>query len=991
MKYRYADSVTIVLLVLIAAGQVSAILPDQLTVDVGDVTGDGQSDYAVLTKRSLRAPGYRVWSYDGAGTYTPVAAPEVRTYRGYVDSDPNLQVNAWVDENNLIDINFNDGRHHTQRQTNLPVDLSGPSGTADPGTGNIEIARSVNRVSPTPSGYVIPKYTMSKMRVGVDICNDVYVAKGSSIDAAVGLCEQRINDSDHFYARDMSLAWEITEVVVRVGGDPASWKTFWKGDDGITPYKFNTKLRFKAPGGGGSAGRVFSAKVDFPNAHSATLGSTSPYSRSLGHEVAHGMGVGHYSDWMDTMSGSNSALGLGTVQKMIEELHLASETSAPAILYGSELAPHAMWDAANTQEGQPVLIDLLENDYDGNGDTIHLAYVDSTSERGGTIKVVSDGIVQYTPPTGYVGVDRFTYHAADSRGLTNRNGRVKVYVRNTGLATHLLLDEQDGATAHDVGPYQAHGTLDSGITPFSTGSQTGIIGNALENLADSVTKARITSDIGDPLSDSLSVSLWVKFNTLPTSDAAIISKGGAVIRGRVDNIRGGWAISVDDGKLYFACKLQTDSQYEGHLADLRDTSNVQTGQWYHLVMTMDRQHKRLRAWINNLEVTNTLAGTVIPDGLIENYYPLTLFNCASDDASLPCVIDDVRIFNNVLSIQEVSDLYATNDDIPAGAPNPPSPSDEVLAGQPISWIPGKPNAYDYRVYLGTDYNSVLNATVDSPEFKGIQNTTTYTPSTQPHTQYFWRIDEVVGSTVVTGDVWRFYTGGTELFGPALANSGFEIQTVDPAMSISGVQSWYDTSYTYTTWAGYSSATFPPAQGSNWAELGNAKWIYQQIGLWTPSTTYDVYALLGAKAGSTFRGAKISLWAGGDVAAASDGVDLAAIGAVQVDSTELLKPSLTAPASTSVRQTLSTGSGHKTGDPLWLRIEQGGGNGRTLVDDVQVTPLLSGKRGYPDFVTLADQWLQTNCGLCNGADLTGDGNVTSADLIEFANRWLSDAF
>ncbi|AQT67159.1 Alpha-amylase/pullulanase [Anaerohalosphaera lusitana] len=941
MKQRKAGSMLIVCACLVLAcvflvDPAQAILPDNLTVNVGDVTGDGQSDNAVLTKRSLRAPGYRVWSYDGLN-YTQVAVPEVRTYRGYIDSDTDVMVNAWVDENNLIDINLNEGRHHTARLTDLSVDLSGPDGTADPGTGNVEVTRSVDRVSPTASGYVIPKYTMSKLRVGVDICNDMYVAKGSSIAAAVGLCEQRINDTDYFYARDMGLAWEITEVVVRVGGDPPSWKDFWAGNDGITPYNFNTKLRFKAPGGGGSAGRVYSATVDFPNSHSATLGSTSPYSRSLGHEVAHGLGVGHYSDVNDTMSGSESALGVGTIQKCIEELHLASEVSAPEIIYGAELAPYAMWDAANTTQDQSVTVDLFENDYDGNGDSISLTYVDSVSDEGGTISVVSGGTVTYTPPASYLGVDRFRYHVSDSGGLTNRTGVAKIYVRNSDLATHLILDETDGMTAHDFGPYQADGILGGDTTPFSTGSQTGVIGYALENLVDSSKNAYVQVDVGDPLTDSLSASCWVKFNTAPLSDAAILSKGGAVIRGRVDNIRGGWAISVDDGKFYFACKLQTDSEYEGHLADLKATSNVQTGVWYHLAMTMDRQNNLLRAWINNSEVTNTIAGTTIPDGLIENYYPLTLFNCSRDDASLACVLDDVRIYNKVLTPSEVSSLYAASDEIPAGAPNPASGITEWLVGAEQSWMPGKPSDYpEFDVYLGTSESAVTNATTVSAEYIGRQTATTLTPSTSPGTTYYWRIDEVkADSTVIPGYVWNFSTTNQNLFSPVLINPSMEDEVVEPANSVNDIEGWYDgDSYTATLWEGDPEVPATP-YGDNWAQLGNDKWAYQQIGYYAENQTLDVSGLIGNKANATYRGIYVDIYVGGDPLGAADNTMLSTIGAVQITTSGLIKPSIAELETSEFNVQLSTGIGYTVGAPMWLEIRQEGAAGKGLFDNIEI--------------------------------------------------------
>jgi hypothetical protein len=45
--------------------------------------------------------------------------------------------------------------------------------------------------------------------------------------------------------------------------------------------------------------------------------------------------------------------------------------------------------------------------------------------------------------------------------------------------------------------------------------------------------------------------------------------------------------------------------------------------------------------------------------------------------------------------------------------------------------------------------------------------------------------------------------------------------------------------------------------------------------------------------------------------------------------------------------------------------------------------------FLDFSLLGQQWQQTGCGLCNGADLSGDNNVTLADVSIFAKNWLSD--
>jgi hypothetical protein len=43
----------------------------------------------------------------------------------------------------------------------------------------------------------------------------------------------------------------------------------------------------------------------------------------------------------------------------------------------------------------------------------------------------------------------------------------------------------------------------------------------------------------------------------------------------------------------------------------------------------------------------------------------------------------------------------------------------------------------------------------------------------------------------------------------------------------------------------------------------------------------------------------------------------------------------------------------------------------------------------DFAKFAKQWFKTNCALCSGADLTGDGNVGNDDLLVLAENWLTD--
>ena len=79
--------------------------------------------------------------------------------------------------------------------------------------------------------------------------------------------------------------------------------------------------------------------------------------------------------------------------------------------------PAAVPDNANTTYGQPVSIDVLDNDSDPDGNTLTIANVTQPS-AGGTV-TISGGRVVFTPALGFSGVVRFTYTIDDGRGGTS--------------------------------------------------------------------------------------------------------------------------------------------------------------------------------------------------------------------------------------------------------------------------------------------------------------------------------------------------------------------------------------------------------------------------------------------------------------------------------------------------------------------------------------------------------------------------------------------
>lgn len=88
--------------------------------------------------------------------------------------------------------------------------------------------------------------------------------------------------------------------------------------------------------------------------------------------------------------------------------------------------PDALDDAAETDQDTPVIIPVLANDSDSDGDP--LAFVRPPSPFGGTAEVHPDGTLAYRPRPGFYGVDVFVYTIADPHGASD-TARVTVTVK----------------------------------------------------------------------------------------------------------------------------------------------------------------------------------------------------------------------------------------------------------------------------------------------------------------------------------------------------------------------------------------------------------------------------------------------------------------------------------------------------------------------------------------------------------------------------------
>jgi large repetitive protein len=117
-------------------------------------------------------------------------------------------------------------------------------------------------------------------------------------------------------------------------------------------------------------------------------------------------------------------------------------------------SPVAVDDKAETTVGTAVLIDVLANDYDPDGDPLQV--VAFTMPAHGTVALVQPGILQYTPQAGFVGIDFFSYTISDGRqGKKNQSTagvEVRVLAANTApvAVDDLVTTTRDNPVTFDV-------------------------------------------------------------------------------------------------------------------------------------------------------------------------------------------------------------------------------------------------------------------------------------------------------------------------------------------------------------------------------------------------------------------------------------------------------------------------------------------------------------------------------------------------------------
>ncbi|WP_053422669.1 Ig-like domain-containing protein [Rheinheimera sp. KL1] len=118
-------------------------------------------------------------------------------------------------------------------------------------------------------------------------------------------------------------------------------------------------------------------------------------------------------------------VGVDTVIYSITDGKGGTASSEVVVDVFSNNAPVAVNDTASTDDRSPLLIAVLANDTDADGDVLT---VTAASAQEGTVSIEADQRLRYTPKAGFNGVDTISYTVTDSSG-DSATGSVSVTVR----------------------------------------------------------------------------------------------------------------------------------------------------------------------------------------------------------------------------------------------------------------------------------------------------------------------------------------------------------------------------------------------------------------------------------------------------------------------------------------------------------------------------------------------------------------------------------
>jgi hypothetical protein len=294
-------------------------------------------------------------------------------------------------------------------------------------------------------------------------------------------------------------------------------------------------------------------------------------------------------------------------------------SSQPRIRMEGTYAPGGMALAAISSSGNPLLF-VIEA-----GGTLANTYAGNSTASGRRVRL----------PWG---ANAFSFSSLNSTGLSVLREAVN-WASTNGLVAHWKLDDTVGTAAADSSGSANHGTF----VGNPTWSDVAQLGNSLDfETSDGVDRV----DAGNfaVKGSSLTLTAWIRQED-PLNDGRIL------IRSNGNNSADqSWGITVDEtGEVDFRVMAG------GTWHRIQASSVVTPGVWYHLASTYNGTTMRL--YVNGAQVVSAAhpAGGKLDTNASRT---VTLGDSPVGSRPFDGILDDVRVYDRVLTATEVSALHA---------------------------------------------------------------------------------------------------------------------------------------------------------------------------------------------------------------------------------------------------------------------------------------------------------------------------------------------
>jgi hypothetical protein len=422
----------------------------------------------------------------------------------------------------------------------------------------------------------------------------------------------------------------------------------------------------------------------------------------------------------------------------IDEVEADEVTKYTGDVWSFSLPPTTAYKPTPSDEGQFIDTNVDLSWEAGIGMTMQTVYFGddydtvSNATTGGT---PGAGAITYDP--GQLELEKHYFWRVDTAGVF---GQIKgdvwsfktqpyIPITDPALIGWWKLDGVgSGTTAVDWSGYNHHGTI-MGDPEWVIGYD----GDALELDGDG--DYVDIGSVGIKGMDPRTIAGWVKAST--TAVPSWTSVFGFAHDGSGDGTY--FDIEVDDAGHYGV-------YIYGWGAIICDVDT----RWHHFAATYNGSSG---SWYLDGQLVDSLAGPIATIDEVRIGARLSYPNF------FPGLVDDVRIYNKALTLNEIREIMKGDPDL-AWDPHPANGSmADVIKALPLSWSPGE-KAAQHDVYFGTDKDAVADAdTSTTGIYRDRRSNTSYTPPEGVEWgsgPYYWRIDEYnIDATISKGRVWSF--------------------------------------------------------------------------------------------------------------------------------------------------------------------------------------------------------------------------------------------